>query len=163
VQELRDRILGVMKPGTRVVSHDYHMGAWRPDEIRRVMLPDTPDDAIVYYWVVPGRAAGVWRWEVPETAGLGPGPVEYTAKLGQKYQDVDGTVAVNFNESRMRDVRLVGNRIAFSITGEMHDFIVRQDFEGVIDGDRITGTIRMSGGIEPLITTWSAQRDRPVE
>ncbi len=38
-EKLRPKILS-MKPGTRVVAHDYHMGEWRPDENKTLSVPE---------------------------------------------------------------------------------------------------------------------------
>jgi len=43
---LRPTLLG-LEPGTRIVSHNYHMGDWEPDEHTRV------GNAEVYFWTVP--------------------------------------------------------------------------------------------------------------
>ena len=60
---LRPRLLA-LAPGTRVVSHDWDMGDWRPD--RTLTLP-VPDKALgreklsrVHLWVVPARVDGLW-------------------------------------------------------------------------------------------------------
>jgi SAM-dependent methyltransferase len=44
---LRPRLLAELKPGARVVSHDYDMGDWKPDETRR-MGGDR-----VHRWTIP--------------------------------------------------------------------------------------------------------------
>ena len=46
---LRPRLLAQLKPGTRIVSHAFDMGDWRPDETRRV------GGAVVHLWRVPER------------------------------------------------------------------------------------------------------------
>lgn len=51
---LRPKLLAELKPGTRVVSHNYDMGDWKPLKSLTVKLPD--GDHQVYYWVVPPRA-----------------------------------------------------------------------------------------------------------
>ena len=43
---LRPKLLS-LAPGTRVVSHNYHMDDWRPDESRQV------GESVVYLWRVP--------------------------------------------------------------------------------------------------------------
>jgi tRNA G37 N-methylase Trm5 len=48
---LRPKLLSDLKPGTRVVSHNYDMGDWAPLKTIVVTLPD--DTHTVYYWVVP--------------------------------------------------------------------------------------------------------------
>lgn len=45
--KLRPRIFKELKPGTRIVSHDFDMGDWEPQAKRDLKL------ATVYYWVVP--------------------------------------------------------------------------------------------------------------
>ena len=53
---LRPKLLSDLKPGTRVVSHNYDMGDWQPQKTITIKLPD--GDHTVYFWVVPPRAAG---------------------------------------------------------------------------------------------------------
>jgi hypothetical protein len=61
--QLRPKLLK-LRPGTRVVSHDWDMGDWTPD---RTITLDVPDKAIgreklsrVHLWVVPAPVQGVW-------------------------------------------------------------------------------------------------------
>jgi predicted O-methyltransferase YrrM len=49
---LRPKLLAELKPGTRVVSHNYDMGDWKPEKEQRVNLPDGTQHT-VYFWVVP--------------------------------------------------------------------------------------------------------------
>jgi len=48
-QRLRPKLLAELKPGTRVVSHAFHMGDWRPQATAEIA------GTTVYYWVVPER------------------------------------------------------------------------------------------------------------
>lgn len=55
---LRPR-LQALRPGTRIVSHDWDMGDWKPD---RVVTVDVPDKALgrekvsrLYLWTIPPR------------------------------------------------------------------------------------------------------------
>ena len=45
--KLRPKLLRELKPGTRIVSHAFDMGDWKPDQVVEV------DGKTVYYWVVP--------------------------------------------------------------------------------------------------------------
>lgn len=47
--QLRPKLLRELKPGSRIVSHAFSMGDWKPD---RVILVD---GRVVYYWVVPEK------------------------------------------------------------------------------------------------------------
>jgi precorrin-6B methylase 2 len=44
---LRPKLLEELKPGTRIVSHNYHMGDWKPK------AQETIGHHTVYFWVVP--------------------------------------------------------------------------------------------------------------
>lgn len=44
---LRPKILSELKPGTRIVSHAFDMGDWKPEKVVQV------DGRTIYYWVVP--------------------------------------------------------------------------------------------------------------
>lgn len=47
--KLRPKILKELKPGTRVVSHAFDMGDWKPDKTVKI------DGATIYLWTVPKR------------------------------------------------------------------------------------------------------------
>ncbi|MES2941799.1 MAG: class I SAM-dependent methyltransferase, partial [Pseudomonadota bacterium] len=86
--QLRPAILA-LKPGTRIVSHDWDMGDWKPD--RTTVLP-VPDKAVgreksskVHLWTVPARVEGLWC-----ATGLRRGA---SIKLAQTYQTFAGTLA----------------------------------------------------------------------
>jgi SAM-dependent methyltransferase len=48
--KLRPRLWSELKPGTRVVSHAFDMGDWRPEKT------DEVDSRPVYYWTIPANA-----------------------------------------------------------------------------------------------------------
>lgn len=61
--KLRPRLLA-LKPGTRIVSHDWDLGDWRPD---RTVTVDVPDKVVgreklsrLHLWRVPAPVAGLW-------------------------------------------------------------------------------------------------------
>ncbi len=47
--KLRPRLMDQLKPGTRVVSHDFDMGDWIPEETISV------DGKTVYLWTIPKK------------------------------------------------------------------------------------------------------------
>jgi trans-aconitate methyltransferase len=49
---LRPKLLAELKPGTRVVSHNYDMGDWKPLQTITVKVPE---EHTIYYWVVPPK------------------------------------------------------------------------------------------------------------
>lgn len=52
---LRPKLLSDLKPGTRVVSHNYDMGDWVPEKSKRMEVHGS--DHFVYFWTIPPRAA----------------------------------------------------------------------------------------------------------
>ncbi|HAX79538.1 MAG TPA: SAM-dependent methyltransferase [Cyanobacteria bacterium UBA11372] len=50
---LRPTLLRTLKPGTRIVSHDFDMGIWKPERVERVKGPRR--EHIVGLWVVPEK------------------------------------------------------------------------------------------------------------
>lgn len=53
---LRPKLLEELKPGTRVVSHNYHMGDWKPEQTVTVTSSGNRQHT-VYVWTVPERGA----------------------------------------------------------------------------------------------------------
>ena len=49
---LRPKLLE-LRPGTRIVSHNYDLGDWKPEKTIKINLAD--GEHTVYYWVVPAR------------------------------------------------------------------------------------------------------------
>lgn len=80
--QLRPALLA-LKPGTRIVSHDWDMADWAPD---RTLTLDVPDKKIgreklsrVHLWVVPAKVEGLWC-----------GPRGAALQLVQQFQRVQG-------------------------------------------------------------------------
>ena len=84
---LRPAILG-LRPGTRIVSHDWDMGDWKPDRTTVVPVPDKKvgleKSSKIHLWTVPARVDGLWC-----AAGLLRGA---SIRLTQKYQAFEGTL-----------------------------------------------------------------------
>ena len=85
--QLRPALLA-LKPGTRIVSHDWDMGDWKPD---RTTVVEVPDKAVglqksskVHLWTVPARVDGLWC-----AGGLLRGA---SITLTQSYQTFTGTL-----------------------------------------------------------------------
>ncbi len=52
---LQPKLLRDLRPGTRIVSHNFHMGHWRPEQTRRMTVDGI--EHVVYLWTVPRPAA----------------------------------------------------------------------------------------------------------
>jgi len=47
--KLKPNLLSQLKPGSRVVSHSFDMGDWKPDKVERV------DGRTIYLWIIPAQ------------------------------------------------------------------------------------------------------------
>lgn len=146
---LRGKIFLEPKPGTRVVSHDYHFDDWRPDD--QVVL-DVPEKekvngvpkATINFWIVPAKVAGRWQVEVE-------GADRFDVNLRQTYQMLEGAGAVGGRTVKVGPGRLRGEEISFTL----HDGSARRFFKGAVSGDEMRGTVDLGGGRS---ARWSARR-----
>jgi hypothetical protein len=90
--ELRPRILFGLRPGTRVVSHDWDMGDWEPDRRMVVEAPGKTvglkQESTVLLWIVPPRIAGFWQGML-----IGPdGEESVVIEFAQRYQNASANL-----------------------------------------------------------------------
>jgi SAM-dependent methyltransferase len=116
---LRPRLLTELRPGARVVSHNFDMGEWRPEaderhETGRVML-----------WTVPAIAGGSWSMIAADGAA-------FTLELDQRFQDVTGTMTGGGRVLELADAVVHGKTFAFAAGGRNH--------AGTIEDAVMTGT-----------------------
>jgi hypothetical protein len=128
--KLRPQILA-MRPGTRVVSHSFTMEDWEPDEV------STSDGRRAYFWVVPANVMGAWTLEA--------GGERRELALEQRYQKLEGTVALGTVQAGLREPRLRGFVISFAYVDNNG---VRRDFTGRVSGARMEGSFRTEAGAE---------------
>jgi SAM-dependent methyltransferase len=155
---LRPRLLQELKPGTRIVSHDFDLDAWEPDARRTLSVPDKsygPPSSEIFLWVVPAEAAGRWRWRLP----VGGIEREYFLGLEQTFQKLQGAADVDGRRARFGPGRMKGSEITFSLTAEIEGKAVEHRFSGRLAGDEITGTVSV-GTENPLKLQWKAVRSQ---
>jgi 16S rRNA G966 N2-methylase RsmD len=151
--KLRSKIMK-MKPGTRVVAHDYSMGDWYPDEQKTLVVPEkkvgNPGISYIFSWVVPALAAGKWQSQIMVEGK----PVRYEFDMEQFFQNIDGSAKAGTVAGEMRG-KMTAEQVRFSLTNRAQS-IERHEFQGKLDGDTITGTVRIGG--DPTQRPWTAKR-----
>jgi SAM-dependent methyltransferase len=160
--QVQPKLFRELKPGTRIVSHDFDMGGWKPDNmglIRNVPY-HYPDlnyvrDAPFYYWVIPANVAGTWRWSILTSAG----ERQYTLRLDQKFQEISGQVSGKGQGVNINDARLVGDQLSFMLRSEMDKQSVVMHFSGRVSGNTIKGSMAVLGGTFTSQHKWTARRD----
>jgi hypothetical protein len=129
--KLRPQILS-MRPGTRIVSHSFTMEDWDADEVTSI------EGRRVYFWVVPAVVMGAWTLE--------SGGQKLDLSLEQTFQKINGTLSFGSVHAGLREPRLSGFNIAFSVVDQA---AVRRDYTGrVTDKNRMEGSWRDEKGAE---------------
>ena len=153
---VRPRILA-LKPGTRLVSHDYGFGEWPPDVELEMDAPGKPvgrdQRSKVMFWVVPSRVAGKWVWQ---GAGGAAAPW-YELQLDQVFQKITGTVSVSGRAAKIENAVLTGDYIRFAATLEEGGKPVRHEFSGKVFNNAMSGEMRLGGG-SGAPQAWNATR-----
>ena len=144
---LRTVLLG-LKPGTRIVSHDFDFGDWRPDQKTYVRKN-------VFLWIVPANVAGRWQMRLP----LPPIERLLDLEITQKYQDVSAHARLNGVPTQVWEARITGDRLTFVIV----DATDRENeatlyFSGQVRGNVIEGNLTRGVGGERSFMKWRAVR-----
>lgn len=159
--ELRPRLLE-LKPGTRLVSHDFSMDDWKPDVHVQMDAKDkyggSGGRSDIYFWVVPARVGGAWQWQLPVSGKS----QAYEVSLTQKFQMISGNVKIGGRSVSLQNPRLRGDDIRFSFTAEVNGAPVKHEFTGKVEGEGIVGAARLSGSRVQAQLEWSAQRTAKV-
>ncbi len=100
------RTLLALKPGTRIVSREFLMGDWEPEESSSIGLRS------MHLWVVPANAGGHWKLQLRQSDGT----IDATMTIRQRFQILDGRVMLAGVETTMRDARMLGDQVHFAFT-----------------------------------------------
>jgi hypothetical protein len=147
MQKLRSKVLAELKPGTRVVAHDYPIDEWHPDRVVTLTVPEKmeangTDKAYLYLWIVPAVVAGTWRIDLDAEERSG----ELIVAFSQRFQMIEAVAEKMRRPMPIRNPSLTGAEVKFSITLGTTPY----QFSGRVDGDKIQGTATAAGGKGPV-------------
>lgn len=100
--KLKPKFFRELRPGTRIVSHNWHMGDWQYD--RKKAMEDK--SRVVYYWMIPANMSGMWE----DAAGT-------TLKIRQHYQIAELEVAEAGKTAKAENLRIEGTRLTHTPLG----------------------------------------------
>ncbi len=147
---LRPRILEELRPGARVVAHDWDMGEWEPDVAETIPAPDKPVGIVreskVFLWYVPARLEGTWRLEAPFGARGAA-----TLALAQRFQRFEGALDHAGRRYPVLEGRARGTAVHFRIA----DGAFAGDYAGTAAQNEIAGEVARSGA---TVGAWKAIR-----
>jgi SAM-dependent methyltransferase len=151
---LKPRLLA-LRPGTRIVSHDYGIDDWEPDARKKIAVPEKKvgfeKASDILFWIVPAKVAGHWRSSI-STAG---GVTEIDLMLRQKYQKFEGTVKLRGKEVPIERPFLKGSYVSFRVPDGNETLL----FNGQVSNSRIAG--EMIRGSQK--TRWHALRTQELK
>ena len=153
---MRPRLITELKPGVRIVSHEFAMEGWEPDARMTVPVPDKPygpPSSEVLLWIVPADARGVWQWRLP----AGAATADYEIALSQDFQKLGGTPVPGRRSGRIEAGTMKGDEIHFFLVADVDGRALRHEYRGRVAGDSIRGIVRFADGEE---LPWSATRIR---
>ena len=144
VNLLKDKFVNELKPGTRIVSHDYPLTGWIPEKYVHMDLEDKIEisgvtTTLIYVYIVPAKVQGNWNASMPPASAK-----QAVLSLKQQLTRVSGSLRADGREVILEDVRLRGDQISFRVPGRNGG-----QFTGQVKGTSIEGT--MNGK-----TPWSA-------
>ena len=150
MMNLRTKLFNELKPGTRVVSHDYHFGDWTSDDSIGLDVPEKESitgvpRATIMLWYVPARIAGTWDVKVA-------GGETYQLALKQRFQVVEGTASAAGKPLRPQNLALRGNDFGFALPEGKGT----ARFSGRVNGETMEGSVELPGG--KVTQRWTATR-----
>jgi hypothetical protein len=138
--KLRPLLLAQMRPGSRVVSHEWDMGDWQADETLLFPSPEKPHGTnkqhTVMLWLIPAAVAGRWRVELTLPKSSAGGGVLDLA-LEQRYQ----AVMVTLDRGRVLWAQLRGTALSLAWADGAARWLLRGD----VKGDRWSGRVERIG------------------
>ncbi|HKA42747.1 MAG TPA: methyltransferase domain-containing protein [Burkholderiales bacterium] len=148
---LRPKILKELRPGARIVSHDFDFGDWKPDRTVEVETPEKYDligtwTSMLHLWIVPAPVQGVWSGDLPGANGA-----RFQLEINQAYQRFEGRVTRNGREFALRDGQIDGSRIRFSVPRASGKGT--EQFTAIVNGEQMAGEAR---GEEAGAVKWTA-------
>jgi hypothetical protein len=147
VNLLKDKFLAELRPGTRIVSHDYPLTGWIPEKYVQMDLEDKVQisgvtTTLIYLYVVPARVGGRWSAKMPPAVSRRPA----TLQLSQQLTRVSGSARLDGKEVPLEEFKLRGDKISFRLSGR------RGEFTGQVRGKSIEGEVVHGRSRQP----WSA-------
>jgi SAM-dependent methyltransferase len=141
-----------LRPGTRIVSHDYPLTPWPPDKVMSFEVPEKEQISgttrtVLYYYIVPARLGGRWEFTLPKSLVGAP----FAISVRQDPDVLTGFAHIGADTYPLFDFVVKGVELRFSVIAQgrlLH-------FNGKAGDSAISGVVALqNGGRE----TWSARR-----
>lgn len=145
VNRLKPKLMNELRPGTRIIAHDFGFKDWTPD--RSVNISKN-----YYLYIVPANVGGSWKLE----ATLGDAQHSYEIDIKQDHQKIRGGARTEGGTGFLPlfESRLEGDRIGFVLVDEGR----AHHFEGRVHASYMEGSVTSGIGKSTVKRTWRAER-----
>lgn len=141
---LRPSLLEKLEPGARIVSHDFGMDEWQPDQKFGRM-----EQHSVCLWIVPAKVAGAWKGKVARQN------VQIT--ISQEFQKLKLAVLLKETTLNVESCSLSGKEIRFTaINPSTRGKYV---FSGQASHNEISGVVQVYEGKKWSDEKWVVSRE----
>jgi hypothetical protein len=153
ITKLVPKFLAELKPGTRIVSHDYPINPLAYEKVvsfdleEKIKISGTPL-TVIYLYVIPARVNGEWRLNL---AGAGAKPLNL--RIEQRPESIAGSVEIGGARVPLRDLKVSGEEISFSYAAGAAGAVA---LRGIVKGAEMSGAVVSS---PTAAKSWSAQRN----
>jgi hypothetical protein len=155
---LRPKLLAELRPGARVLSHDYDMGDWEWDAFAKLNVPEKTVGekgvSYAYLWIVPASVHGIWNMKLA-------GADAHELSLVQAFQKIDGVLKLGARPQQLSRLRLRGDEIGFVLESGSGEARVLYDFSGRVRDKTMRGDVRITRGGATVVQQWEATRVSP--
>jgi len=163
---LRPILFRDLKPGTRVVSHDFTMDDWEPHESVEIEVESPANENFytdsywdrhnVYFWVIPANVTGTWDW----TMDSGSEKKKYALNLDQSFQKIEGKATEGSRSISLTipDGQIIGDNLKFILERKVGGQTERLHFEGIVKGHTVEGNVTIEGQPDSS-EKWKAKRN----
>ncbi len=146
-RKLRPELLDKLQPGTRIVSHSFDMGSWKPDKEEMVQNGNGIGSNQIYYWVIPAKVEGNWSWTADNR--------DFNLDVSQEFQKINASLSDgNGNNYEINKAEVRGERISLQAKNGGNNYI----FSGRVENDEIIGTMQFHEGMNKSFSLWTATK-----
>ncbi len=158
---LRPKLFELLKPGTRVVSHDFSMADWEADEKTDLFVDHKYH--YIYFWVIPANLSGLWTLSLPSELSRFPVKLE----IEQEFQQIEGHLKIKNMQIPIEEARIVGDKLTFNWVQKSTNGPRTWSFEGRATGHSLTGLVSSDSREKQPNLNWKAEREpnsmRPLD
>lgn len=141
---LRPAFLYKLEPGSRIVSHDFGMDEWKPDQQHGRM-----EDHAVYLWIVPAKVHGNWKWNISGE--------EFEMSVVQEFQELKLNILSEGKLLNVENSLLLGKRISFIVNNSSS--VKKYVYSGRAENGVITGIVQVHDGENKTVENWTAVKE----